>query len=198
MSCANPMNICVFCGSSLGVRDDYRAAAASLGETLARRGVGLVYGGASVGLMGTVADAALQNGGAVYGVLPKALADLEIAHEDLTELHIVTSMHERKAMMADMSDAFIALPGGIGTLEETFEVLTWTQLGFHAKPVGLLNVAGFFDHLEGFLDQLVAEGFVKQAHRAILCSEGEPGALMDALQAAELPKDRKWVDELRR
>lgn len=192
------MNICVFCGSSLGAREDYRAAAHRLGETLARREVGLVYGGASVGLMGTVADAALRYGGAVYGVLPKALADLEIAHADLTELHIVTSMHERKAMMADMSDAFIALPGGIGTLEEMFEVWTWSQLGFHAKPVGLLNVAGFFDPLKAFLDQLVTEGFVKEAHRAILCAESDPDTLIDRLQAAELPTDRKWVDELRR
>ncbi len=192
------MNICVFCGSSLGAREDYREAAWRLGKTLAERDIGLVYGGASVGLMGVVADAALEHDGPVYGVLPKALADLEIAHDNLTELHIVTSMHERKAKMADMSDAFIALPGGIGTLEEMFEVWTWSQLGFHAKPVGLLNVAGFFDGLERFLDNLVSEAFVKQAHRSILCADEDPGALMDKLAAAELPKDRKWVDELRR
>ncbi len=192
------MRICVFSGSSLGARPEYGTAARGLGDALARRGIGLVYGGASVGLMGETADAALAGGGEAIGVLPKALADLEIAHGGLTELRIVSSMHERKAQMADLSDAFIALPGGIGTLEETFEVWTWSQLGLHSKPVGLLNVAGFYDGLEGFLDRLVDERFVKPQHRAILCSDSDPDALIDRLAAAEIPTDRKWVDELRR
>ena len=192
------MRICVFCGSSLGARPEYQAAAKRLGATLARRDIGLVYGGASVGLMGEVADAVIQAGGETIGVLPKALAELEIAHESLSELRIVASMHERKAQMADLSDAFIALPGGIGTLEETFEVWTWSQLGFHAKPVGLLNVAGFYDGLQGFLDSLVREAFVKPQHRAILCADEDPDNLIDKLAAAEIPTDKKWVDELRR
>ena len=192
------MRICVFCGSSLGAKPIYEEAAIDLGRTLASRGIGLVYGGASVGLMGTVADAALSAGGDVIGVLPRALADLEIAHTNLTELRIVSSMHERKAQMADLSDAFIALPGGIGTLEETFEVWTWSQLGLHAKPVGLLNVAGFYTGLEQFLDHLVTESFVKPQHRAILHMEAEPGVLIDKLASAEIPTDKKWVDELRR
>ena len=192
------MKICVFCGSSVGRAPAYARAAAALGAELARRGVGLVYGGASVGLMGVVADACLENGGEVIGVLPEALAELEIAHEGLAELRIVNSMHERKKQMADLSDAFIALPGGIGTLEETFEIWTWSQLGVHRKPVGLLNVAGYYDQLSAFMDHVVDEGFVKPMHRAILLANEDPAALIEALAAAEIPTDRKWVDELRR
>ncbi len=188
------MNICVFTGSSSGRNDSYKQAAEQLGTELARREIGLVYGGASVGLMGVVADAALNNGGKVIGVLPQSLADLEIAHQQLTELRIVTSMHERKAQMADLSDAFIALPGGIGTLEETFEVWTWSQLGIHNKPIGLLNVAGFYNGLESFLDHLVAEAFVKPVHRRILLSDSEPESLVDKLIAAEVPTIGKWID----
>ncbi len=192
------MRICVFCGSSFGARPSYEAAAQVLGETLAQRGIGLVYGGSSVGLMGAVADACLDAGGDVIGVLPEALADLEIAHDGLTELRIVVSMHERKKQMADLSDVFIALPGGIGTLEEAFEVWTWSQLGIHQKAIGLLNVDGYFDRLSAFLDHMAAEGFVKPVHRAIMISGDDPNALIDALAGAEVPTDRKWVDELRR
>ena len=192
------MNICVFCGSSFGQNGAYREAAEALGCELARREIGLVYGGASVGLMGAVANAALGGGGRVIGIIPEALAALEIAHDELTELRVVSSMHERKAQMADLSSAFIALPGGIGTLEETFEVWTWSQLGIHAKPIGLLNVDGFYDGLNGFLDHLVDSAFVKSAHRGILLSEDAPSALIDRLLNAEVPQDRKWVDQLER
>lgn len=185
------MNICVFCGSSPGARPVYREAAAALGELLAGRDIGLVYGGATVGTMGAVADAALNAGGRVYGIIPKALADIEIAHPGLTELQVVDTMHTRKARMAELSEAFIALPGGIGTLEELFEVWTWTQLGIHRKPVGLLNVDGFYDLLSGFLDQLVTEGFVKPGHRQTLCSAPTPAALLDALAAVALPDEVK-------
>ncbi|MEM8772978.1 MAG: TIGR00730 family Rossman fold protein [Pseudomonadota bacterium] len=192
------MKICVFCGSSAGASDIYLNAAKALGREMASRGIGLVYGGASVGLMGAVANAVLDQRGDVIGVIPEALADLEIAYEGLTELRIVDSMHSRKKQMADLADAFIALPGGIGTLEETFEVLTWSQLGFHTKPVGLLNAGGFYDQLEQFLDHVVDKGFLKPIHRAILSSDTEPGRLIDKLAAAELPSDKKWVDELKR
>ncbi|MEM7277813.1 MAG: TIGR00730 family Rossman fold protein [Pseudomonadota bacterium] len=188
------MNICVFCGSSQGARPAYQTGAASLGAELARRKIGVVYGGANVGLMGTVANAALDAGGSVIGVLPQSLADVEIAHEGLTELRIVSSMHERKAQMAKLSDAFIALPGGIGTLEETFEVWTWSQLGIHAKPLGLLNIEGFYDRLASFLDHQVAEAFVKQQHRDILVSESSVSVLIDRLLKADVPKLKKWVD----
>ena len=191
------MRLCVFCGSSLGGDPAYERAAAALGAELAARNIGLVYGGASVGLMGVVADAALEAGGEVIGVLPEALADLEIAHKGLSELRIVASMHERKAQMADLSEGFVALPGGIGTLEETFEVWTWSQLSIHAKPVGLLNVNGFYDRLEAFLNHMTAERFVKPVHRNILLTDDDPGTLIDRLLDANVPTDRKWVDELK-
>ena len=191
------MRLCVFCGSSLGGDPAYKQAAAALGAELAAREIGLVYGGASVGLMGVVADAALEAGGEAIGVLPEALADLEIAHQGLSELRIVASMHERKAQMAALSEGFIALPGGIGTLEETFEVWTWSQLSIHAKPVGLLNVNGFYDRLEAFLDHMTAEAFVKPVHRNIMLADADPAALIDRLIAADVPTDRKWVDELK-
>lgn len=185
------MNICVFCGSSSGARPVYRGAAAALGHLLAEREIGLVYGGATVGTMGAVADAAIEAGGRVYGIIPKALADIEIAHPGLTQLEVVDTMHARKARMAELSEAFVALPGGIGTLEELFEVWTWTQLGIHRKPVGLLNVDGFYDLLSRFLDQIVTEGFVKPSHRQTLCSASEPVALLDALAAVSLPAEAK-------
>ena len=191
------MRICVFCGSSLGGDPAHQRAAAALSAELAARDIGLVYGGASVGLMGVVADAALEAGGEVIGVLPEALADLEIAHEGLAELRIVASMHERKAQMADLSEGFIALPGGIGTLEETFEVWTWSQLSIHAKPVGLLNVNGFYDGLEAFLDHMTAENFVKPVCRNIMLADSDPAALIDRLLDANAPTDRKWVDALK-
>lgn len=188
------MNFCVFAGSSFGVRPEYRRAATDLGATLASRRIGLVYGGARVGLMGAVADGALDEGGTVIGVIPRSLAELEIAHTGLTELHVVESMHARKARMADLADGFIVLPGGIGSLEEAFEVWTWSQLGIHSKPIGLLNVAGYYERLEEFLDHVVAEGFVKAVHRRMLLSRTTPGALIDVLETAEVPVERKWVE----
>ncbi|MEM1231001.1 MAG: TIGR00730 family Rossman fold protein [Pseudomonadota bacterium] len=178
------MNICVFCGSSPGNDPRYMAAARALGTLLAEREIGLVYGGATVGTMGAVADAAIAAGGRVYGVIPRALHDIEIAHPGLTELDVVETMHQRKARMAERSAAFLALPGGIGTLEELFEVWTWAQLGIHQKPVGVLNVDGFYEPLLGFLDQLVQEGFVRTAHRDLLLARAEPAALVDALGTA--------------
>ncbi len=186
--------ICVFAGSSLGQSGSYVEAARSLGQIIARRELGLVYGGARVGLMGAVADAALAAGGEVVGVLPKKLSNLEVAHSGLTQLHIVDTMHERKAMMAEMSDAFIALPGGIGTLEETFEVLTWSQLGFHRKPVGLMNVDGFFDQLLGFLDNLTGERFLKPEHRDLLWSDSDADRLVSKVLNADVPQVPKWID----
>lgn len=187
-------NICVFAGSSHGLRPSYRDAARRLGNHLAGRGIGLVYGGASVGLMGTIAESVLQHGGDVTGVLPRALLDVEIAHQHLTELRIAESMHDRKAQMAELSDAFILLPGGIGSLEETFEAWTWSQLGLHGKPIGILNVDGFYDGLLGFLDHLVSERFMKQAHRDVLVVEQAPEPLIDRLRNAEVPRTSKWVD----
>ena len=185
--------MCVYCGSSPGARPAYLEAARRMGERLGAGGHALVYGGASVGLMGAVADAALAAGAEVRGVLPQALADRELAHEGLTELHVVGSMHERKRLMADLSDAFVALPGGIGTFEELFEVWTWTQLGFHAKPVGLLDVEGYYAPLVAFLDRATAEGFVKPVHRDVLVVDGDPEALLARLATAELPDVPKWI-----
>jgi uncharacterized protein (TIGR00730 family) len=186
-------SVCVFCGSNLGSREIYAEAAATLGQTLAERGLKLVYGGAKVGLMGVLADAALTAGGEVAGVIPGALVEREIAHERLTETHLVKSMHQRKATMADMSDAFIALPGGAGTLEEFFEIWTWGQLGHHRKPVGLLNVAGFFDALLGFLDQLAAEAFMRPEHRDMLLVDDDPARLLSRFDDYEPPVVEKWI-----
>lgn len=192
------MNLCVFCGSSAGVRPDYADAARALGAAIARRGFGLVYGGASVGLMGMVADGALSHGGTVIGVLPKSMQDRELAHTGLSELHIVGSMHERKAMMADRADGFIALPGGVGTLEEMFEIWTWGQLGYHRKPLGMLNVAGYYDGLLGFLDGTAAEGFVQPVHRGMLLAETDPDTLLDRIAGYEPPAVVKWIDRASR
>ena len=186
--------ICVFCGSSPGASPAYAAAAAQLGTTLAKRGLGLVYGGASVGLMGVLADAALEAGGSVVGVIPAGLAHKEIAHEGLTALRIVGSMHERKAVMAELSDGFVALPGGMGTLEEFFEILTWAQLGLHAKPCGLLNVGGYFTPLLAFLDRAVEERFVKPVHRALIHVDDTPERLLDAFARWRAPVVEKWLD----
>lgn len=158
------------------------------------RGLGLVYGGASKGIMGTLADHMLALGGAVTGVIPQSLKDKEVAHESLTELHVVESMHARKTLMADISDAFIALPGGTGTLEEIVESFTWGQLQFHAKPCGVLNTDGYFDHLLAFLDHAVREGFLRQAHRDMLQVDGDAGRLLDRFRNYEAPVVRKWVD----
>lgn len=189
--------ICVFCGASFGGQPAYKAAAEAVGRAIARRGIGVVYGGASIGLMGTVANAALAEGGEVIGVLPQAIADLEVAHEGLTELHRVGSMHERKTMMAELSDAFIVLPGGIGTLEEMFEVWTWSKLAIHLKPVGLVNVGGFYDQLTSFMDLVVAERFLTSDHRAILHCESDIETLIDRLAGAEVPNGKDWVENLK-
>ena len=175
------MRVCVFCGSSPGAREAYLEAARSLGSLLAERGIGLVYGGASVGLMGEVADAVLAGGGEAIGVIPRRLVDRELAHAGLTELHVVETMHERKALMARLSDAFVILPGGAGTLDEFFEALTWRQLGLHAKPLALLDVEDFFEPLLALADHLVEEGFVQAAFRAVLLVERDPAALLDRL-----------------
>ena len=188
-------SVCVFAGSSFGGRREYEIAAAVLGKAIAGRDLTLLYGGASVGLMGTVADAALQAGGRVVGVLPRALAELEIAHNGLTELKVVGSMHERKTVMADASDAFVALPGGLGTLEETFEVWTWSQLGVHAKPVGFVNVEGYFDKLFAFLDHTVEEGFVKSKHRHLAIRSSDPNDMLDQLAVAETTYEPKWINK---
>lgn len=187
------MRLCVFCGSNAGQDPVYMETARLLGETLARNGIGLVYGGASVGLMGAVADAVLGKGGHVIGVMPQALVDKEIAHTGLSDLRVVGSMHERKALMAELSDGFIALPGGLGTFEELFEVWTWAQLGYHKKPCALLNVSGFYDKLAHFLDDVVERGFVKPVHRAMLIVKDEPAALIDAIRSYEPPKVEKWI-----
>ena len=186
--------VCVFAGSSAGVRPEYMAAATDLGRVLGARGIGLVYGGARVGLMGAVADAVLTGGGAVIGVIPRALVEKEVAHSGLTELRVVTTMHERKALMADLSDAFIALPGGWGTLDEFFEILTWAQLGLHRKPCGLLNAQGYFDRLLAFLDHTVDQGFVRREYGALLAVSDGPSTLLDALRAQTPPAVEKWID----
>lgn len=183
--------VCVFCGSSPGHRPTYLEAARQLGTLMAARGTSLVYGGASIGLMGAIADACLAGGGHVTGVIPQNLVDREIAHDRLSDLRIVGSMHERKALMADLADAFVVLPGGMGTLEEACEVLTWGQLGLHAKPCGFLNVAGYFDQLIGFLDHAVTERFLKPEYRSMIIVEQEPIGLLgrlDHYRARPLPR----------
>lgn len=174
--------VCVFCGASRGASDAYVDAARAMGHALAESGRTLVYGGASVGCMGALADAALEAGGRVVGVIPRAMVDREIAHRGLTELHIVRTMHERKALMAERADAFVALPGGLGTLEELFEVWTWGMLGLHDKPLGALDVGGYFDALVAFLDHAEREGFVRPAHRAALVVAERPAELLRSLE----------------
>jgi uncharacterized protein (TIGR00730 family) len=186
--------VCVFSGSSPGQHPAYREAALALGSSLAREGVGLVYGGASVGLMGAVADAARQAGGEVIGVIPQSLVEREVAHTELDDLRIVGSMHERKALMAELSDGFVALPGGIGTLEEIFEVWTWGQLGSHTKPCACLNTRGFYERLLGFLDHVVDEAFLKPIHRDMLVVVEEPDAVLRSLLAYQPPLATKWID----
>jgi uncharacterized protein (TIGR00730 family) len=186
--------LCVFCGSSFGANPAYAETAVALGTLLANRGIGLVYGGGNVGLMGVIADAALAAGGEVIGVIPRSLADREIAHTGCTELRVVDSMHTRKAMMADLSDAFVAVPGGVGTFEEFFEAITWTQLGLHRKPCGLLNVAGFYTPLALFIDQAVSDGFIKPVHRAAIVVDDDPVRLLDTLSTIDLPDVPKWIN----
>ena len=187
--------LCVFCGSSPGARPAYGEAAEELGRLLVEEGIGLVYGGGQVGLMGRLADAVLSAGGEITGVLPRALVAKEIGHPGLSDLRVVGSMHERKALMADLSDAFVALPGGLGTVEELFEVYTWSQLGLHLKPCALLDVEGYYDGIATFLSHAVEERFVREDHRAMLIVEREPRTMLERLRrfepAAVVPK---WID----
>jgi uncharacterized protein (TIGR00730 family) len=186
-------SICVYCGSSPGKSPEYFTAARALGQELVRRGLGLVYGGASVGVMGAVADAVLQAGGKAVGVIPRSLALKEIAHQELDELFVVDSMHERKAMMTDLADGFIALPGGWGTLDEIFEALTWAQLGLHLKPCGLLNVAGYYDHLGAFLEHAMQQRFVREEYRPMMMIESEPSTLLDRFASYQPLLVKKWI-----
>jgi uncharacterized protein (TIGR00730 family) len=186
--------VCVFCGSRLGAAPVYAEAARALGQRMAARGLGLVFGGGHVGLMGVLADAVLDRGGEVVGVIPQGLVDRELAHVRCTKLHITTSMHERKAQMAQLADAFVALPGGFGTFDEMFEMLTWAQLGLHHKPIGLLNVSGFYDGLLAFLDHTVQAGFVKPIHRQLILQAAAPDDLLEKLAAAKTPTNEdKWT-----
>lgn len=184
----------MFTGSRRGSRPEYRAAAEALGRELVARGYGLVYGGGNVGLMNIVANTVLEIGGSVIGVIPNALVSREVAHSGLTELRVVGSMHERKAMMAELSDGFIALPGGIGTLEEFFEVLSWAQLGLHEKPCGLLNVAGYYDGLIAFLDNAVEQDFLKPKHRALMLVEDHSARLLDRFERIWQARSSKSFD----
>jgi hypothetical protein len=186
--------VCVFCGSNRGRRSSYVEAAHGLGRLLASRHIGLVYGGGNVGLMGALADAVLDASGEAIGVIPGHLADKELAHRRLTDLRVVHSMHERKALMADLADAFIALPGGFGTLEEFCEMLTWSQLGLHRKPCALLNVDGYYDGLLRLFDHAVGEGFVRPDHRQFLLVDDDGERLLDRLSSCELPVLDRWVD----
>ena len=186
--------LAVFCGSNPGARPEYVEAARSLGTLLCKRGIGVVYGGSSVGLMAALADTMLENGGDIIGVIPRMLVEREVANNALSDLRIVESMHERKALMAELADGFMALPGGIGTLEEFFEIWTWGQLGMHDKPCGLLNVAGYFDGLLEFLDRAVTEKFVRDVHRGMVVVESNPADLLARFEAYEPPRVVKWIN----
>jgi uncharacterized protein (TIGR00730 family) len=186
--------ICVFCGSNPGARPAYAEAAAELGRLLAAEGIGVVYGGGQVGLMGVLADAVLAEEGEIVGVIPQALVDREIGHPGVPDMRVVGSMHERKALMAELSDAFVALPGGLGTLEELFEVYTWAQLGLHRKPCGLIDVEDYYAGIADFLAHAVEERFLPEQHRAMLMVEREPRALLDRLRGYEPPAVPKWID----
>jgi uncharacterized protein (TIGR00730 family) len=187
--------LCVFCGSSAGSASAYREATASFGQALVGRGLGLVYGGGHVGLMGVLADAVLAAGGEAVGVIPQALRDLELAHPGLTELHVVATMHQRKALMADLADGFVALPGGFGTADELLEILTWAQLGLHARPVGLLEVNSFFQPLLAWLDQCVREGFLRAEHRKLLLTSNDADDLLTRLlEYAPPAATPKWIE----
>jgi uncharacterized protein (TIGR00730 family) len=188
-------SICVYCGSSAGNSIRFTDAARELGSMMATRGIGLVYGGGNVGLMGVIADEVLKCGGTVTGVIPHALLRKEVGHHGLTQLHVVKDMHERKAMMAELANGFIAMPGGFGTLEELFEMLTWSQLGFHDKPIGLLNVDGFYDRLIVFVQELATQGFLKGPHAALMMHEALPSALLDRLDTWDQHGTPKLLDE---
>jgi hypothetical protein len=186
-------SICVYCGSNFGARPDYRKAAVRLGTVLAKNGQRLIYGGGKIGLMGVIADAVLSAGGEVVGVIPEALVAKELAHAGLTKLHVVDSMHTRKALMAELADGFVALPGGLGTLDELFEICTWSQLGLHQKPIGLLNVRGFYDPLVAFLDELVREKFVRAENRAGLAVAANPEVLLRRMSRIKPIYPPKWI-----
>jgi uncharacterized protein (TIGR00730 family) len=190
--------ICVFCGTNPGSRPEYEAAARDLGRILAEQEIELVYGGASVGIMGELADSVQEYGGHVTGIIPQQLMEKEAAHTGIRNLIVVASMHQRKSQMADMSDGFIALPGGIGTLEGFFEILTWAQLGIHSKPSGILNVAGYFDELTRFLDHAVQEGFLTQEHRGAIMMEADPRVLLQRMQAYTPPEGEKLMGRTHR
>lgn len=186
--------VCVYCGSSAGTHPGHATAAAAFGKMLAGRGIGLVYGGGNVGLMGVLADAVLEEGGEVIGVIPEALLKKELGHRGVTDLRVTGSMHERKQLMADLSDGFVALPGGVGTLEELFETWTWLQLSFHEKPVGVWNAGGFYDWLVDLLPHLVGQGFLRQKHADVLLVDSDPAALLERMALFEAPEVEKWVD----
>jgi uncharacterized protein (TIGR00730 family) len=188
------MNLCIFCGSAVGARSSYTEAAQLLGTLLAERGIGLVYGGGNVGLMGVIADTVMAAGGAVIGVMPRNLIAREIGHAGITELRVVDTMHQRKALMADLSSAFIAMPGGYGTFDEFFEVVTWTQLGLHRKGCGLLNIDGYYDPFVAMLDRAVTEGFIKPENRALVLDDASPERLLDRVLAFHPPATEKWLD----
>jgi uncharacterized protein (TIGR00730 family) len=186
-------NVCVFCGSNTGARDVYASAARELGQAMVKKDLGLVYGGARVGLMGAIADSVLAAGGEVIGVMPGFLVEKEIAHEDLTALRVVDSMNARKQLMGDLADGFIALPGGFGTLDEFFEVVTWTQLNMHTKPCGLLDVDGYYRQLMKFLDHAAAEQFIRAEHRSVVLVDEDPNALLGKMESFRAPVITKWM-----
>jgi len=188
--------LCVFCGSSTGKNRIYVDGVRQFGALLSARSLGLVYGGGHIGLMGILADAVLHAGGEVIGVIPRSLKDRELAHPGITKLHVVETMHQRKALMADLADGFVAMPGGFGTVDELFEILTWAQLGLHAKPVGLLNLAGYFDFLRAWLDRAVGEGFLGMEHRRLLLEADDPERLLELLQNYQpVQGPEKWIEE---
>lgn len=185
--------ICVFCGSKTGDDDRFREAAVELGQCLAAENIGLVFGGGSVGLMGVIADAVLAEKGEVIGVIPGMLSVKELLHPDTADMRITADMHERKATMAELADAFIAMPGGFGTFEELFEVITWAQLGIHRKPIGLLNIAGFFDPLVQLIDHAIQEGFIKESNRRLIVEEARPDVLLSRIREYEMPTVKRWL-----
>jgi uncharacterized protein (TIGR00730 family) len=185
--------ICVFCGSSSGIHPRYAEAARTLGSALVRRGIGLVYGGGNVGLMGIIADAVMDAGGEVIGVIPEALVERELAHNDVTQMIVVRSMHERKAKMAELSNGFVAMPGGYGTFEEFCEIITWAQLGLHRKPCGILNVNGYYDPLMKLFDHAVAEGFLRSANRQLVLEESDPERLLTTMATFKPQHTEKWI-----
>jgi len=187
--------ICVYTGANIGLRTEYLLTAKRLADEIVKRDLELVYGGGKIGMMGALADAVLEHGGRVTGVIPEGLTQKEIVHDGLTELRVVSSMHERKVQMAELASAFITLPGGLGTLEETSEILTWAQIGLHRKPCGLLNVCGYYDHLIAFLDHMVEQKFFRPAHRSLLVVKDDPAELLESLEQYQAPEFKRWMEE---